>query len=106
MKAHQMVLRHLARPKEEQRTRQMVRNFDHQAEAPITPRPLVRQLVRPKEDLNPPSGQEIGSTVERTIITPRRIHQWREEDAAKACHPLAWLIETMQMIKGGFVARQ
>jgi hypothetical protein len=84
----------------------MVRNFDHQTEAPIAPRPLVRQLAHPKEDLNPPSGKEIGSTVERTMIIPRRIHQWKEEDAAKACHPLAWLIETMQMIEGGFVARQ
>jgi len=40
------------------------------------------------------------------MIISRRIRQCHEEDAAKACHPLAWLIETMQMIKGGFVARQ
>ena len=101
-----MVLRHLARPKEEQRTRPMVRNFDPRTEAPIAPRPLVRQLTHPKEDLNPPSGKEIGSTVERTMIIPRRIRQCHEEDAAKACHPLAWLIETMQMTEGGFVAHQ
>eukprot|EP00979_Chaetoceros_neogracilis_P017569 scaffold10241_cov256-Chaetoceros_neogracile.AAC.25 len=77
MKAHQMVLRHLARPKEEQRARQMARNFDHQTEA---------------------RG--------RTKIISRRIRQWKEKDAAKACHPLAWFIETMQMKEGGFVAHQ
>jgi hypothetical protein len=40
------------------------------------------------------------------MIISRRIRQSKEEDAAKACHPLAWLIETMQMIEGGFVAHQ
>jgi hypothetical protein len=40
------------------------------------------------------------------MIISRRIRQWKEKDAAKACHPLAWFIETMQMIEGGFVARR